>query len=147
MANELKALIAKRVELLARLELAHAQHAEAIEEIDTEMLSVLEDIATYVEAGQGTKTAPKRRTKPKPKEPDHDATAKRYADFDPSPNGCLCGCGEDVNSGSNFVKGHQNRLRSIALAVAACKMSRTTMSNEGQNYAINMSWISGDDLQ
>ena len=143
-ANELKTLIAKRIELLAETELANAQHEERLSVLCVEMLEVLEGIAKCVEADT-PKPPPKKRAK-KPKQPDHDATAKRYADFEPAASGCLCGCGEDVD-GSSFVRGHQHKLRSIALAVAAGSLSPSKMSNEGQNHAINQSWISGDDLQ
>ena len=138
-ANELKTLIAKRIELLAETELANAQHEERLSVLGVEMLDVLEGIAKCVEADT-PKPPPKKRAK-KPKQPDHDATAKRYADFEPATTGCLCGCGEDVDEWSSFVRGHQHKLRSIALAVEAEKLPVDKLSDAGQAHAVAQGWM------
>lgn len=141
-ATELKRLVAQRVELMAKRELADAQHAEAVEAIDKEMLTLLEAIATCV-SEPDSKQAPKKRAKPNTKrQPDFDKVAKKYADFEPAATGCLCGCGEHVADDLNFVRGHQNHLRSIAGAVEADKLSRFKMSAEGKHYAIAQGWVS-----
>ena len=141
MANELKTLITKRVELLAETELANAQHEERMSVLSAEMFEVLEGIADHVESDT-PKPAPKKRANPKkPKQPDHDKVAKQYADFEPCPTGCLCGCGEDVAEGASFVRGHQHKLRSIALAVAAGKLSSNKLSDAGKAYAIAQEWM------
>ncbi len=138
-ASELKRLVAKRVELMAKRELADAQHAEAVEAIGKEMLEVLESIATCV-AEPDSKAAPKRRTKPNTRRPDHDKIAKLYADFEPAASGCLCGCGEHVADDANFVNGHSGRLKSIALAVAAGKLHADKLSVAGGDHANAQGW-------
>lgn len=139
-ANELKKLVAQRIELMAKRELADAQHAEAIEVIDKDEHDVLVDIANCV-AEPDSKVAPKKRPKPNTRRPDHDKIAKQYADFEPAATGCLCGCGEDVDEHVSFVRGHQKRLQSIALAVEAGKMMHFRLSPGGKNYAILQGWM------
>ncbi len=64
-----------------------------------------------------------------------------------SPEGltCLCGCGEDVSEGASFVKGHQKRLRSIALAVNAEKLNALKMSSAGFQHAVSQGWVTRDE--
>jgi hypothetical protein len=140
MANELKALFEERAKLMARSDEVEGEYNLQRSDIDEQMRGVLERIAVCVEEERCSKSAPKKRTRPKSKEPDHDATAKRYAGFEPRSTGCLCGCGKDVDEGTNFVKGHQNRLRSIALAVAAGKLPADKMSTAGGDYANTQGW-------
>jgi len=139
-ANELKKLVAQRVELMAKRELADAQHEEAVEAIGKEMLTVLEAIATCV-AEPDSKAAPKKRATPNTRRPDHDATAKRYEGFSPDQTGCICGCGEHVDEHINFVKGHQKRLQSMALAVEAGKLERYKLSVTGDAHAVKQGWV------
>lgn len=142
MANELKILITRRLTLLEIGAEIDKEYNVRRGDIDRDLLEILEQIADHAQANEASpKTAPKKRTKKKPKEPDHDATAKRYADFDVTEGGCLCGCGEDVAEGSAFVKGHHPRLKSISLAVDAGKMSASKMSDAGYTYAKAQGWI------
>lgn len=143
MVNELKRLVAQRIELMAKRELADAQYVESVEAIDKEMLAVLEGIAACV-AETDVKLPSKKRPKPNTRRPDHDGIAKKYSDFEPAASGCLCGCGEHVDDGVNFVKGHQKRLQSIALAVEAGKLSSFKMSAKGATYATHQGWVSKD---
>lgn len=143
-ANELKKLVAQRVELMAKRELADAQHAEAVESIDREMLTLLEAIATCVSAPD-VKLPSKKRAAKNTRRPDHDAIAKKYADFEPAASGCLCGCGEDVDEHVNFVKGHQKRLQSIAMAVEAGKLGPEKMSMPGLEYASGQRWVENEE--
>ena len=140
-ANELKKLVAQRVELRARRELADAQHAEAVDAIKSEELSILVAIADCV-AEPDSKQVPKKRGKPNVKrQPDFDKIAKQYEDFEPAASGCLCGCGEDVTEGTSFVRGHQHRLRSIAGAVEVGKLERYKLSVLGDAYAVKQGWV------
>lgn len=142
-ANELKRLISQRVELLAKLELANAQHEESVDAIDKDMSLVNEAIASCVSQTDIKLPAKKRA---KSRQPNHDAVAKRYADFEPAASGCLCGCGEDVGQGGLFVNGHHKKLHSIALAVHAGKLSPDKLSDAGRAYAVKKKWM-GDDAE
>lgn len=142
MANELKTLITRRLTLLELGAKADEEYRLKREDIDSDLLEVLEQIADHAQASEASpKPAPKRRTKPKVKEPDHDAVAKKYDDFEPSASGCRCGCGEDVVPGSDFVRGHQNRLKSIALAVKAGALDSDKLSHAGNQYALAQGWV------
>jgi hypothetical protein len=143
MANELKKLVAQRIEIMARQELAEAQHAEVLDAIGRDMTATNEAIAICVSAPT-IKPTPKRRATKNTRRPDHDAIAKKYADFDPAASGCLCGCGEHVAEGTNFVKGHHKSLESIARAAHAGKMSPDKMSLPGFKYAVSKEWIAED---
>lgn len=143
-ASELKRLVATRIELMAKRELADAQHAEAVDAIEKEMASTNEAIAACVSAPD-VKLPSKKRAAKNTRRPDHDAIAKKYADFEPAASGCLCGCGEHVAEGTNFVKGHQKRLQSIALAVEAGKLGPEKMSMPGLEYASGQGWVENEE--
>ena len=141
MANELKALLTRRAELNDEARVEDGRHEDTMQIIKAELHSVLDNIADCVEADT-PKPAPKRRGKPNVKRaPDHDKAAKKYADFEPAATGCICGCGEHVDDGVNFVKGHQNQLRSIAGAVQAGRLSEDHLNDAGKAYAIAQEWM------
>lgn len=139
-ANELKSLLENRNECMSALRDIKELHERSVASLNVLLLEALEAIADHVE-GSAPKPAQKKRPKPNTRRPDHDATAKRYADLEPCSTGCLCGCGEHVDDGVNFVKGHQKRLQSIALAVEAGKMMHFRLSPGGKNYAILQGWM------
>lgn len=124
---------------MAKRELADAQHAEAVDEIDKEMAATNEAIAAHASAPD-VKLPGKKRAAKNTRRPDHDKAAKKYADFEPAATGCICGCGDHVEDGVNFSKGHQNQLRSIAGAYDADKLSRDKMSDAGFEYALAQEW-------
>lgn len=144
MANELKALLTRQAELLAQVDEAEGKYNVERANIDEELRDVLERIAVCAAEGLDAKPTPKRRTKKAPPQPDHDKVAKHYVDFDPAASGCLCGCGKHVDEGTNFIRNHDKKLKSIALAVDAGKLSANKMSDAGRTYAMNQGWIDKD---
>jgi hypothetical protein len=141
MANELKELIEKRAGFMLEIDQENARHVDTMDIIRPLLLSVLTDIADYVEEGAPS-PAPKKRTKPnKTRKPNHDATVKRYTDFEPTYGGCLCGCAETMDEGATFRPGHQNQLRSIAKAVDAGRLPRNKLTALGEAHAITAGWL------
>jgi hypothetical protein len=132
MQKQLKELMTKREELRVKMD-----------EMRSEYMKLGEDMALCIEADALplSNAAPRKRTPAKPKAPNYEATAKRYEDFEPAESGCLCGCGEHVDEGTLFVRGHQHRLRSIALAFEAGKIARDKMSDDGYAHSVSQGWI------
>ena len=117
---------------------------EQRDELDAEYMQLGEQMAKLVEETglPASKIAPKKRQSAgSSRQPNHESTAKKYEDFEPAASGCLCGCGEHVAEGAPFVRGHQHRLRSIALAFEAGKIEREKMSQAGYDYAVSKGWI------
>ena len=132
MANELKELIRERRELSDQADAIHKRYLEVGEKI---ALRCEHEDAAVIEH------APKRRSKPKARKPNHDATVKRYTDFEPTYGGCLCGCAETMDEGATFRPGHQNQLRSIAKAVDAGRLPRDKLTDLGEAHAITAGWL------
>ena len=141
MASELKELLAQRAELRSEHEEQRKAHDDWFEDYEHRLLRILQAIADHVEAAAPS-PAPKKRTKPnKTRKPNHDATVKRYTDFEPTYGGCLCGCAETMDEGATFRPGHQNQLRSIAKAVDAGRLPRSKMTDLGEAHAITAGWL------
>ncbi len=130
-ASELKQLIEKRREIRAKQRSLDLD----FDDIGKRMAEIAE------ESDVASRQPAKKKAAKKSREPNHDAVAKRYADLVPCPTGCLCGCGEDVGQGGVFVKGHQQQLKSIALAVEADKLPVNKLSDAGLAHAEDKGWV------
>lgn len=83
--------------------------------------------------------APKKRRKPT-----ELVVPKKYIDREPHAAGCLCGCGDDPTTGSNFVRGHAHTLSAIVRFVEAGKLPLESIPSHAHKYLYGHEKVSKD---